>query len=110
MSGTSKDGSEKTRHDRSAEGFSEQERAAMKARAAELKPAARGGRGAKKAAADEAAVLAAIAAMAEPDRALTRTRRRTGRFDDHVHDGHGRHSGSIGGPRPVPPSTNGGPP
>ncbi|MFI6810965.1 iron chaperone [Nonomuraea sp. NPDC050328] len=42
----------------------------MKTRAAELKAAARGGRGAKKAAADEAAVLSAIAAMAEPDRAL----------------------------------------
>jgi uncharacterized protein YdhG (YjbR/CyaY superfamily) len=70
MSGTSKAGSEKTRHDSSAERFSEQERAAMKARATELRAAARGGRGAKKAAADEAVVLSAIAAMAEPDRAL----------------------------------------
>lgn len=54
----------------SAEGFSEQERAAMKARAKELKAEARGGRDAKKAASDEAAVLSTIAEMAAPDGAM----------------------------------------
>lgn len=54
---------------RTEKGFSAQERAAMKARAAELKAEA-GSRGAKKAAADEAAALAKIAEMAQPDRAL----------------------------------------
>lgn len=53
-----------------AEGFSEQERAAMKARAKELKTESRGGRGGKKAAADEAAVLKTIAEMAAPDAAV----------------------------------------
>ncbi|TWJ15830.1 hypothetical protein LX16_1545 [Stackebrandtia albiflava] len=53
-----------------AAGFSEQERAAMKARAKELKAEAGGGRGAKKAAADEAAVLSEIAAMTPADAAL----------------------------------------
>ena len=51
-------------------GFSAEERRAMKDRAAELKAEARGGRGAKKAAADEAAVLQKIAEMAEPDRQI----------------------------------------
>ena len=51
-----------------AEGFSEQERAAMKERAAELRKAS--GRGAGKAAAAERDLLAKIAAMPEPDRAL----------------------------------------
>lgn len=64
MSNTSTDGGA------AAEGFSKQERAAMKARAAELKAEASGGRSAKKAAADEAAVLTTIAEMAEPDGAL----------------------------------------
>ncbi len=52
------------------QGFSEQERAAMKARAAELRAEARGGKGAKKAAADEEAMLAKIAEMASPDREM----------------------------------------
>ena len=52
----------------SAEGFSPEERAAMKERAAELKAASRRGNGSKKAAADEAAVLAKIAEMPLPDR------------------------------------------
>ncbi|TCP48499.1 hypothetical protein EV191_11056 [Tamaricihabitans halophyticus] len=56
--------------DKAAPGFNEQERAAMKARAAEVKAEARGGKGAKKAAADEAAMLAKIAEMSEPDRQL----------------------------------------
>lgn len=70
MSGTARNDEHQDRTTSSAEGFSEEERAAMRARAAELRAAARGGRGAKKAAADEAAVLAAIAAMAPPDREL----------------------------------------
>lgn len=52
---------------RKSEGFTEEERAAMKERARELKAEAR--RGADRAA-GESAVLAAIAAMPEPDRAL----------------------------------------
>ncbi len=52
------------------EGFSDGERAAIKERAAELKSDARRGRGTGKAAADERAVLAKIAEMAPPDRAL----------------------------------------
>lgn len=51
-------------------GFSAEERAAMKARAQELKNEARTARGAEKAAAEEAAVLAKIAAMQSPDREL----------------------------------------
>ena len=52
-----------------AEGFTDEERAAMKERARELKTEAR--RGADNAA-GESAVLAAIAAMPEPDRAMAR--------------------------------------
>ncbi|MFF5991433.1 DUF1801 domain-containing protein [Prauserella flavalba] len=52
-----------------SKGFSERERAAMKARAAELKQEAGRGRG-NKAAADEAALLAKIGEMSEPDRAV----------------------------------------
>ncbi|MCC2307534.1 iron chaperone [Cellulomonas chengniuliangii] len=54
----------------SVDGFSAQERAAMKERAAELKAEARRTRNADKAAADEADVLAKIAEMPEEDRAL----------------------------------------
>jgi len=54
----------------SADGFSAQERAAMKERAAELKAEARRTRNADKAAADQADVLAKIAEMPEEDRAL----------------------------------------
>jgi len=69
MSGTSKSG--KKKDGTSAAGFSEEERAAMKARAAELKAEASGGaRGAKKAAKEELAVLEKIAEMESPDRAL----------------------------------------
>ena len=49
------------------DGFTEEERSAMKERAKELKSAARRG---KKEADDEEAVLAKIAEMAEPDRAM----------------------------------------
>jgi len=51
-------------------GFSAQERAAMKERAAELKADARRARAADRAAADEADVLAKIATMPPEDRAL----------------------------------------
>lgn len=51
-------------------GFSAQERAAMKQRAAEVKNAARRARGAGKAAADEADVLAKIAEMPDADRVM----------------------------------------
>ena len=54
----------------SATQFSPQERASMKARAKELKAEARAGRGGKKAARDEAAVLEKIAEMSSPDREL----------------------------------------
>ncbi|MBD7918788.1 DUF1801 domain-containing protein [Cellulomonas sp. Sa3CUA2] len=53
-----------------ADGFSAQERAAMKERAAELKAQARRARDADKAAADEADVLAKIAQMPPEDRSL----------------------------------------
>ncbi|PJE94756.1 hypothetical protein CUT44_26735 [Streptomyces carminius] len=53
-----------------AEGLSEQERAAVRERASELRTKARRGRGAEKAAADERDVLTKIANMPEPDRAL----------------------------------------
>lgn len=56
--------------DEPADGFSEQERAAMKARAKELKAEARSSRTGKKAAADEAAVLKTIAEMEAPDGAM----------------------------------------
>jgi uncharacterized protein YdhG (YjbR/CyaY superfamily) len=49
------------------EGFSDEERAAMKARAQELKTEARAN---KDRAVGEAAILAAIAEMAQPDRAM----------------------------------------
>ena len=55
------------------DGFSEDERAAMKARAAELKASARRGAGAKKAEADAQDVLDAIAAMPEADRVIAET-------------------------------------
>jgi hypothetical protein len=53
---------------RTAGGFSAQERAAMKARAAELKAEARRTSAEEKTAADEAAMQAKIAEMPEPDR------------------------------------------
>ncbi len=54
----------------STTGFSEQERAAMKARAAELRAEARGGKASKKAAADAEAMAAKIAEMSSPDREI----------------------------------------
>jgi uncharacterized protein YdhG (YjbR/CyaY superfamily) len=56
-----------TEYDKTVEGFSAEERAAMKARAQELKAEARTN---KDRAEGESAVLAAIAAMQEPDRAM----------------------------------------
>ncbi len=53
-----------------SDGFTAEERAAMKQRAAELKAEARRGRGAAKAAADADDVRRAIAEMPEPDRSL----------------------------------------
>ncbi len=55
---------------KSPAGFSAEERAAMKERAAELKAAARRGRGKKAEAEAESEVLAKIAAMPQPDRAM----------------------------------------
>ncbi|MFC4629706.1 DUF1801 domain-containing protein [Promicromonospora alba] len=52
------------------DGFSAQERAAIKARAAELKTEAKRARGAEKAAADAADVLAKIAVMPDGDREM----------------------------------------
>lgn len=52
------------------EGFSEAERTAIKGRAAELRSEGRRGKGASKAAADAKDVLAKIAEMAQPDRAM----------------------------------------
>ncbi|NAZ84553.1 DUF1801 domain-containing protein [Kineococcus indalonis] len=52
--------------------FSEQERAALRERASELRRQARRGRGAARAAADEADVLATIERMPEPDRTAAR--------------------------------------
>jgi uncharacterized protein YdhG (YjbR/CyaY superfamily) len=54
---------------KSTKGFTDEERAAMKARAQELKAEARAN---KDKAEGESAVLAAIAAMQEPDRAMAR--------------------------------------
>ena len=56
-------------HDKQSKGFTDEERAAMKERARELKAEAR--RGADRAA-GESAVLAAIAAMPEPDRGMAK--------------------------------------
>ena len=55
--------------DKKYEGFTDEERGAMKERAQELKAAARGGPRGKEAD-DESAVLAKIADMPEPDRAM----------------------------------------
>ncbi len=57
----------------SYEGFTDEERDAMKERAAELKKSARGGAGAKKAAADEQDLLDKIAEMPEADRVIAET-------------------------------------
>jgi uncharacterized protein YdhG (YjbR/CyaY superfamily) len=58
---------------KSYEGFTEDERAAMKERAAELKSSARGGSAAKKAAADAQDCLDKIAAMPDAERVVAET-------------------------------------
>jgi hypothetical protein len=66
---TSSPAAKKDTNDTASTGsFSAEERAAMKARAAELKSEARTGKAAEKAAADKAAVEEKIAAMPQPDR------------------------------------------
>lgn len=57
-------------NERSQDGFTEEERAAMRERAAELKASARRGSGAKKAEADEQDALDKIAEMPEADRVI----------------------------------------
>ena len=57
-------------NDESQDGFTAEERAAMKERAAELKASARRGSGAKKAEADEVDCLAKIAEMPDADRVI----------------------------------------
>jgi uncharacterized protein YdhG (YjbR/CyaY superfamily) len=69
MKDTQKSATSTTAIDKTSEGFTDEERAAMKERAQELKTAAR--RGPRAAKADgESDVLAKIAEMAQPDRAL----------------------------------------
>jgi uncharacterized protein YdhG (YjbR/CyaY superfamily) len=69
MKDTRKSAKSTTATDKASEGFSDEERGAMKERAQELKAAARRGPRADKAD-GESAVLAKIAEMPEPDRAL----------------------------------------
>ena len=69
--GTQKSAKSTTANNKKSEGFTDEERAAMKERAQELKAEARRGPRAKKDKADgESAVLAKIAEMPEPDQAL----------------------------------------
>jgi hypothetical protein len=68
MSTSSPSGLDQTDAPSSTGTFSAQERAAMKARAAELKSDARRGKAADKAAADKASMTEKIAAMPQPDR------------------------------------------
>ncbi|MER5645263.1 DUF1801 domain-containing protein [Streptosporangium sp. NPDC002524] len=62
-------GAKRTKSTRSTDGFSEEERAAMKERAAELRKETNRGRG-NKTAAEELDVLSKIAEMEAPDRAV----------------------------------------
>jgi uncharacterized protein YdhG (YjbR/CyaY superfamily) len=66
---TGKTGRSTTATDKASKGFTDEERAAMKARAQELKAEARAG---KNRAEGERDLLAAIDAMSEPDRALAK--------------------------------------
>jgi len=69
--GTQKSAKSTTANNKKYEGFTDEERAAMKERARELKAEARRGPRAKKDKADgESDVLAKIAAMPEPDRTM----------------------------------------
>jgi uncharacterized protein YdhG (YjbR/CyaY superfamily) len=69
MNDTEKSAKSTTATDKTSEGFTDEERAAIKQRAQELKTAARRGRGTDKAD-EERAVLAKIAEMPDPDRVL----------------------------------------
>jgi uncharacterized protein YdhG (YjbR/CyaY superfamily) len=69
MKDTQKSGKRTTAPDKTYEGFSDEERAAMKDRARELKASTRRGARADKAD-EESAVLAKIAELREPDRAM----------------------------------------
>ncbi len=70
---TQKPAKSTTANNKKSKGFTDEERAAMKERAQELKADARGGPRAKKDKADgESDVLAKIAAMQEPDRAMAK--------------------------------------
>jgi uncharacterized protein YdhG (YjbR/CyaY superfamily) len=69
MNDTQKSAKSTTATDKTSEGWTDEERAAMKERARELKAAARRGPRADKAD-GESAVLAKIAEMPEPDRAM----------------------------------------
>src|SRR5467141_2999236 len=66
-----KNSAKRTGIDKTSEGWTDEERGAMKERHQELKAAARGGPSADKAD-GESAVLAKIAEMPEPDRALAK--------------------------------------
>jgi uncharacterized protein YdhG (YjbR/CyaY superfamily) len=66
---TQKSAKSTTATDKKSKGFTDEEKAAMKARAQELKAEARAD---KEKAEGESAVLAAIAAMKEPDRAMAK--------------------------------------
>ncbi len=68
MEDTRKSTKSTTATDKTFEGFTDEERGAMKQRAQELKAASRRGRGAK--ADEEPAVLAKIAELPQPDRAM----------------------------------------
>jgi uncharacterized protein YdhG (YjbR/CyaY superfamily) len=71
--GTQKSAKSITASGKKSKGFTDEERAAMKERAQELKAEARRGTRAKKDKADgESAVLAKIAEMPEPDRAMAK--------------------------------------
>ena len=70
MKDTDKSATSTTANATTSEGFTDEERAAMKERARELKTAGRRGSRAARAADDESAVLAKIAEMPEPDRTL----------------------------------------
>ncbi|WP_371501788.1 DUF1801 domain-containing protein [Kitasatospora sp. NBC_00374] len=70
MTGTQKDTERTTGTDRTFDGFTDEERAAMKERARELKASARRNSRADKTAEEEAAVLAKITEMREPDRLM----------------------------------------
>jgi uncharacterized protein YdhG (YjbR/CyaY superfamily) len=69
MKDTQKSAKSTAATDKKFEGFTEEERGAMKERAKELKAAARRGQGGKKAD-EESAVLAKIAEMPAPDRVM----------------------------------------